>query len=64
MNIQFGVTSGLRGCFALVYDDAGPIQSGIGSYDTPELAAVEAAEWAESENYPIQAEKIREQYKL
>lgn len=60
--IQFGVTHGLRGWFAIMYDDEGPIQSGIGSYDTPAEAWKEAAEWADSEGYPVQAEMCMMQY--
>ena len=47
--ISIGVTSGLRGYFAVLYDEAGPITSGIGSYETPEAAAEEARDWAVSE---------------
>lgn len=59
MRIQFGVTYGMRGWFAIIYDDDGPIQSGIGSYHTAAEAWVEAAQWAESEGHLNQAETCR-----
>jgi hypothetical protein len=46
---MIGITNGLRGYFAVLYDECGPIQSGIGSYETPEGAADEARDWAVSE---------------
>ncbi len=46
---RVGVTSGLRGYFAVLYDQDGPIQSGVGSYKSAKEAMVEAREWAESE---------------
>ena len=60
--IRFGVAHGMRGFFAIMYDDEGPINSGIGSYSSPAEAGVEAAQWAESEGYPIQAEQLRAKY--
>lgn len=48
-----GVTHGMRGYFAVLYDDAGPIQSGIGSYEHPNDAWVEARDWASSEDLPL-----------
>ena len=62
--IRFGVTYGMRGFFAIIYDNDGPIQSGIGSYSSGKEAAIEAIEWAESENYPIEAQKLRKEYNL
>lgn len=47
--IHFGVSYGLRGWFAVVYDNDGPIQSGIGSYNTEFEAWAEAYDWAVSE---------------
>lgn len=37
-----GVTKGMRGWFAVLYDHDGPIQTGIGSYKTREGAEQEA----------------------
>lgn len=52
--IYFGITKGLRGWFAVMYDQDGPIQSGIGSYpdEKKHLAQSEAADWAASEHGP------------
>jgi hypothetical protein len=47
--MRIGVTNGLRGYFAVAYDELGPIQSGVGSYRTAEQAAEEAYDWAMSE---------------
>lgn len=47
-------TSGMRGCFAVLIDEADgfpePVQSGIGSYRTAAEAAVEGRTWARAEN--------------
>jgi hypothetical protein len=48
-NGMIGITKGMRGWYAVHYDNDGPVQSGLGSYATPEEAAREAEEWAESE---------------
>ena len=56
---RVGVTHGLRGWFAVLYDEAGPIQSGIGSYETPEGAAQEARDWAISEGIPYETDSPR-----
>ncbi len=50
---RIGVTHGLRGWFAVLYDEAGPILAGIGSYETREGAEKEALDWARSENRPV-----------
>lgn len=47
------ITSGLRGFFAALVDDDGPIQSGHGSYATAEAAEAEALEWALAEDVPF-----------
>jgi hypothetical protein len=47
------VTQGLRGWFAVLVDDRGPVQSGIGSYATAQQAEREAADWARSEGLPF-----------
>lgn len=49
---RVGVTHGLRGYFAVLYDQDGPIQSGVGSYETPDGAYREARDWAISEGIP------------
>jgi hypothetical protein len=51
---KIGVTNGLRGYYAVLYDQDGPIQTGIGSYETPEEAACEACDWAASEDVPVE----------
>ena len=57
--IHFGISSGLRGYFAIIYDEAGPIQSGIGSYDNPQDAWSEAYDWAACEGAsPIELHRI------
>jgi hypothetical protein len=40
----------MRGYFAILCNEEGPIQTGIGSYPTPEGAQQEAQEWALSED--------------
>jgi hypothetical protein len=62
--IRFDVTSGMRGFFAVMYDDEGPIQSGIGSYDNSTAAALEAMQWAQSEGFPSEAARLRMKYDL
>ena len=57
--IRFGISSGMRGTFAIVYDDDGVIQSGIGSYTDAKDAWKEAYEWAMAEGFPLEAEKCR-----
>ena len=59
--IRFGVAHGMRGFFAIMYDDEGPINS-VGSYSSSAEAGEEAAQWAESEGYPLQAEQLRTKY--
>jgi hypothetical protein len=49
---RIGVTSGMRGWFAVLCDDDGPLQSGIGSYSSAIEAWQEACEWAEAEGLP------------
>jgi hypothetical protein len=46
------VTHGLRGYFAVLMDDQGPIDSGLGSFLTPEAAGEEAQAWAAAEGLP------------
>jgi hypothetical protein len=49
----------MRGYFAVLFDDAGPVQSGHGSYAEPGGAALEAREWAESEGLPLTEEAAK-----
>lgn len=49
----------MSGYYALIYDDEGPIQTGVGRYGTFKEAVEEAAQWAEAEDYPVQAERLR-----
>jgi hypothetical protein len=55
--VVMSVTHGMRGYFAVCYqahgEEAGPINTGIGSYRTKEGAFDEAHEWAKSEGIPI-----------
>lgn len=60
--IHFGVDRGMRGYFAVVYDNNGPIQTGIGSYETYLEALEEAIEWAESENFNVEADRLHKRY--
>jgi len=62
--IVFTVESGLRGYFAAVYNATTSecLQTGIGSYQTAEEAAVEAIEWAIEEGQHVQAENLNEKF--
>lgn len=55
---RIGVTQGMRGWFAVLYDEEGPINSGIGSYATPQGAHEEALEWAQAEGVPCDELKV------
>lgn len=59
--VVMGVTQGLRGWFAVCIqmygDEAGPNNTGIGSYKTAEEAYLEAREWALGEGIPIIAQR-------
>ena len=46
--IMFGITSGMRGRFPVMYDDDGPIQTGSTCKDFKECKT-EAIEWAKAE---------------
>jgi hypothetical protein len=53
--LRIGVTSGLRGYFAVLYNlEEGPIQTGIGSYKTAEEAWQEAEAWARADGYQLE----------
>lgn len=53
MAMYVTVTYGMRGWFAVLIDDSDgfpePVNSGIGSHKTSELAAREGQEWARAE---------------
>lgn len=56
--IKIGITSGMRGYYAVMYDDIeGPIHTGVGSYATPQEAEEEAREWAAAENLPCDCKR-------
>jgi len=44
-----GVTQGMMGWCAVLFDADGPILTGLAYYPTPDGAHMEAAEWAEAE---------------
>lgn len=46
--IKIGVTSGMRGRFAVMYDEEGPIQTGLTARNF-KTACIDAVEWAKSE---------------
>jgi hypothetical protein len=58
----FGIAHGLRGWFAIVYDDAGPILTGLNSFDNEYSAYVEAVEWALCEGTPHQKAAIHREF--
>jgi hypothetical protein len=47
--VRIGVTFGLRGYFAVMYDDDGPIQTSPISCKTFDAAVADAKTWAQSE---------------
>jgi L-alanine-DL-glutamate epimerase-like enolase superfamily enzyme len=49
--IRIGVYNSIGGWKAVLYDNNGPIQTGIGAYETEEEAQREATEWAHSEGF-------------
>jgi hypothetical protein len=53
-----GVTSGMSGYFAVLYDAEGPIQTGIGRYNTKEEAEEEARGWSIADNIPLEPNLI------
>ena len=57
MSMRIGVTRGLRGWFAVMYDTRTmePEATGFGSYATAVEAAQEAAGWAAAEEIPVEA---------
>ena len=64
INPIFQVSNGMRGYYAIVYDEntSECIQTGIGSYETYKEALLEAAEWAYCEMHVRQYEKLIEEY--
>jgi hypothetical protein len=53
--VKVGVSSGMRGFFAVLYDDNGPIESGSGSFGTYGGAYDEAVAWAKAEGLQVDA---------
>lgn len=56
--IKIGVTQGMAGWFAVVYEYTNPyvpdvIATGVGRYDTKEEAMIEAEQWAAEERLPV-----------
>lgn len=51
-----GVTQGMSGWYAVLYDAEGPTDTGIGRYPDRSGAEVEAAGWAEAEGLPLDFE--------
>lgn len=60
---RVGTTQGVRGFFAVLYDQDGPIQSGIGSYATQEEAKQEARDWARSEGLPCDFDEPKKDHR-
>jgi hypothetical protein len=56
MALYVTTTHGMRGYFAVLIDDSPgfpePVNTGIGSYETPEGAKQEAKDWARAEELP------------
>jgi len=50
---RIGITSGMSGHFAVLYDEDGPIETGVGRYKTSDEAKIEAKSWALSDEYPL-----------
>lgn len=53
MTPRIGVSYGLRGWFAVLYDDEGPIQSAPGSFATEREAHEDAKAWGRAEGLPV-----------
>lgn len=47
--VKIGITSGLRGTFATMYDEDGPIQTSPMSYKNSRGAIQDAIAWAKAE---------------
>lgn len=52
--MTIGISEGIGGHYAVLYDSDGPIQTGLGRYPTPLEAAQEAQGWAEAERLPLE----------
>ena len=53
MKIKIGVTSGMRGYFAVKYDEEGPIQTSPITCKTFKEAQEDAVFWAKAEELPL-----------
>jgi len=58
--IRIGVTRGMRGLFAVMYDDDGPILSSPGSHGTYDEAYDDAVAWAAAEGLQVDAYNNKE----
>jgi hypothetical protein len=52
--VKIGVTSGMSGHFAVMYDDDGPINTGVGRYKTRKEAVQEARDWSRANEVPLE----------
>ncbi len=50
-----GVEQGLSGWYAVLYDNEGVIQTGLGRYQTRDQAVAEALDWADAEGHRLEA---------
>ncbi len=59
--LRLCITHGIRGYFVALMDNEGPIESGFGSYSTPDAALEEAVCWAiEEDNIDLLSPQDRE----
>lgn len=54
--IRIGITHGMRGWFAVKYDDEGPIDTSPLSFKTSAEARKDAIDWANEEELPCDYE--------
>jgi hypothetical protein len=47
---RIGLGQGMAGYYAVLYDNEGPIETGIGRYETSVGAEEEARDWSQSED--------------
>lgn len=59
--IRIGTMFGMRGYFAVMYDEDGPIQSSPLSFRTIEGAMKDALAWARGEQLPVDFDKRTEE---
>lgn len=64
---RIGVSSGMRGWYSVLYDQEGPIHTGICSFETKEEAIQDAQCWAQAEelgcDYPLVNENLTKNQK-